>query len=146
MELGRCPICHARISLDAMVKDQAGRELLALLAKLDNRTAQALVTYLGLFRSANRDLANDRALRLANEVLALEVPQFLAPALINSCERLLAKRDQGQIKPLTDHGYLKAVLASVREVNTLPAGTGGQSVSHSSSRATLDQLLNDNDW
>ena len=26
MQLNRCPICHSRISLDALVQDEAGRE------------------------------------------------------------------------------------------------------------------------
>ena len=71
MRLTRCPICHGRISLEALVQDEAGRELLALVARLDTQTGAALVSYLGLFRSASRDLANERALKLARETLAL---------------------------------------------------------------------------
>ena len=71
MHLSRCPICHSRISLEALVQDEAGRELMALVAKLDTQTGAALVSYLGLFRSASRDLANERALKLAREALNL---------------------------------------------------------------------------
>ena len=74
MELTRCPICRSRIGLEALVQDEAGRELLALLAGLDTLTGSALVGYLGLFRPARRDLANDQALRLAQEVLQLVEP------------------------------------------------------------------------
>lgn len=68
MELGRCPICHHRISLEAIAKDQAGRELAAMVAKTDSATGQALLSYLGLFRSPTRDLANDRALVLESVI------------------------------------------------------------------------------
>ena len=41
MHLSRCPICHSRISLEALVQDEAGRELLALVARLDTQTGAA---------------------------------------------------------------------------------------------------------
>jgi hypothetical protein len=122
MELGRCPICHHRISLEAIAKDQAGRELAALVAKTDSATGQALLSYLGLFRSPTRDLANDRALVLAREVLALESPQWLAPALIETVEAIHNKRSQGGApKPLKNHNYLKQVLESVIAQNIVAA-------------------------
>ena len=74
MQLSRCPICHSRISLEALVQDEAGRELMALVAKLDTQTGAALVSYLGLFRSVSRDLANERALKLAREAKQLSLP------------------------------------------------------------------------
>ena len=70
MQLNRCPVCHARLALDALVQDEAGRELMGLLVKLDTDTGAALVNYLGLFRSPQRDLANSKALKLARDVLA----------------------------------------------------------------------------
>lgn len=106
-------MCHSRISLEQLCQDAAGRELLALLAKCDTLTGTALVSYLGLFRSPSRDLANDRALKLAQETLALEAVQWLAPALGETVEALLAKRTAGEVKPLANHNYLRQVLASV---------------------------------
>ena len=74
MHLTRCPICRSRISLEALVQDEAGRDLLALVARLDTQTGAALVSYLGLFRSVSRDLANERALKLAREAKQLSLP------------------------------------------------------------------------
>lgn len=107
MQLARCPICHSRISLEALAQDQAGRELLALLADLDTLTGSALVSYLGLFRASHRDLANDRALRLAREVLSLGDGTRLSIALAETVETLRNILPQ---KPLTGHSYLKRVL------------------------------------
>lgn len=109
MQLGRCPVCHSRIGLEAMIQDEAGRALSAMLAGLDQSLAMSLAGYLGLFRAENRDLANDRALRLAGEVLALADAPRLSAALAQTVEQL---RGKGQIK---NHNYLKRVLESVAE-------------------------------
>lgn len=106
MMLGRCPVCHSRISLEAVVQDEAGRELLALLARTEAALAVPLVAYLGLFRAPNRDLANDRALRLAQEVLALGAGTGLAEALAQTVEAIRVKGGSA----LKNHNYLKRVL------------------------------------
>ena len=121
MQLARCPICHSRISLEALVQDQAGRELLALLADLDTLTGSALVSYLGLFRASYRDLANDRALRLAREVLSLGDATRLSIALAETVEAL---RDILPQKPLTCHSHLKRVLEAGREHTATARNTG----------------------
>lgn len=113
MQLGRCPVCHSRISLEQLTQDESGRELLATLATLDTATGAALVAYIGLFRSASRDLANDRALKLVREVVALESPQWLTPALQETVEGLREKRAQGDVQPLKNHNYLGKVLEGV---------------------------------
>lgn len=107
MQLNRCPICHSRISLDALAQDEAGRELLGLLSKLDADAGTALVGYLTLFRSHTRDLANDRALRLAKDALALsESLPALAEAMRATVEQIRAKGGD----PLSNHNYLRKVL------------------------------------
>ena len=112
MHLSRCPICHSRINLEALVQDEAGRELLALVARLDTQTGAALVTYLGLFRSPTRDLANERALRLARETLDMTTDTArLAIALSETTEALRGKQSR---QPLKNHNYLKKVLESVQ--------------------------------
>lgn len=112
MQLIRCPICHSRISLEALVQDEAGRELMGLVAKLDTQTGAALVSYLGLFRSASRDLANERALRLARETLALSGDtERLSIALSETVEALRGKQPR---QPLKNHNYLQKVLESVQ--------------------------------
>lgn len=120
----RCPCCHASNSLEAFVADDAGRELLRRLAGT-GPLFRPLVTYLGLFRSSSRDLAHDRALRLAEEVLALNAnPHALLAALCETVEAMRAKRDQGDIRPLKNHNYLKRVLEGIN-VTAQPAGACG---------------------
>ena len=118
MRLTRCPICRNHISLEAIVQDEAGRELLKLLVKLDTQTGAALVSYLGLFRPPTRDLANERALRLAKETLDLPTRAdeqaamtCLAIALSETVEALRSKEPQ---QPLKNHNYLKKVLESIQ--------------------------------
>lgn len=41
MKLGRCPVCHSRLHLDALVQDDAERYLLAVLAGLATETGRA---------------------------------------------------------------------------------------------------------
>jgi len=120
MQLGRCPICHSRLNLDALAQDEAGRELLGLLAQLDTLAGTALVGYLGLFRPATRDLANDRALRLARESLALHNDSITLTTAMHECvQSMRVKQDQGAFKPLTNHNYLKRVLETVA-VSSMP--------------------------
>jgi len=107
MNLGRCPVCHSRLHLESMVQDECGRELIALMARLDTPIAVPLVSYLGLFRPENRDLANDRALKLARETLALSSDTTrLAHALTETTDALRAKGGAA----LKNHNYLKRVL------------------------------------
>lgn len=114
MQLTRCPTCHVRIDLESLIQDAAGRELLGLVARLPDMLCMPLVTYLGLFRSARRDLSNDRALRLASDVLALCADQMqLAAALTETVQAMRIKQDEGAFTPLANHNYLKRVLESV---------------------------------
>ncbi|MFN3879822.1 MAG: hypothetical protein ACK4L8_00135 [Nitrincola lacisaponensis] len=121
MNLGRCPVCHSRLHLDALVQDDAGRELLTLLAKLDRSTGAALVSYMSLFRSKTRDLANDRALRIAQEALELAPANALMPALVQTVEQMRTKQQAGEFKPLSNHKYLVKVLGGMG-ISQQPAG------------------------
>ena len=129
MELCRCPVCHARIDLHACVQDDAGRELLALLVKVTPALGRALVQYLTLFRAANRDLANSRALRLAKDALDIQAdPYLLAAAMQDTVEAVQSKRQAGDGSPLKNHNYLKSVLKTVSEragntASAAPTGT-----------------------
>lgn len=108
-----CPCCHAKYPLEAALDGEAAGELQLLLAQA-GPLARPLIAYLGLFRSKTRALSFDRAVRLAAEVLALSADgRQLALALAETVEAIRAKRDQGQIKPLTNHNYLRRVLESV---------------------------------
>ena len=114
MQIGRCPCCHSRFSLEQVVQDQCASELLGALIDLPEGMGRALVLYLSLFRSTKRDLANDRALKLAAEVLALsnDKPR-LSTAMVDTVQSMRIKQDEGSFKPLTNHNYLKRVLESV---------------------------------
>lgn len=145
MQLNRCPVCHSRMGLEQITQDAATRELIALVSTLDTVSGNALVAYLGLFRSKSRDLANDKALKLAQEVQQLEGWHWLTPALQETVESLREKRAQGEVKPLANHNYLRKVLESVvsRGITHTPAQT--PSVSFSAAEASV-QRLNDTSW
>ena len=149
MQLGRCPICHNRIALEAVVQDEAGRELLALLATTDKAVGTALVSYLGLFRSTKRDLANDRALKLAKEALQLAQGPQLLPALTHTLETMRAKQQSGQFKPLANHNYLKRVLESDQGPAIEYQGSSQPVASKAQKRAAMSQQImniKDTDW
>lgn len=120
MHLTRCPVCHSRISLEQLVQDEAGRDLLTLLTRLDKSTGTVLVTYIGLFRSQSRDLANNRALKLAQDTLALAAEPQLLTAMANVVESMRAKQQQGSFKPLSNHNYLKRVLETTHALMIEP--------------------------
>ncbi|WP_119352914.1 hypothetical protein [Azohydromonas sediminis] len=142
----RCPVCHADAALEAWAEDDAARELMALLSTLDATLGRPLVAYLGLWRSASRALAWDRALRIAREVLALDADaQRLAAALTQTVEQLRAKRDAGDVRPLASHGYLSRVLKGTQAA--IPAAADGLDTSAArrlparSPSATVDGVM-----
>ena len=146
----RCPVCHSSASLEAYVADDAGRELLVLLAG-SGPAFRPLVHYLGLFRSGSRDLAHDRALRLAQEALGLEPDRArLAVALSETVEAMRAKRQNGGGKPLTNHNYLKRVLESLPEISpvispVISSATSGVAGRRAQAVAALRDWAG-NDW
>lgn len=110
-----CPCCHAKYPLEAAFDSEAAGELQLILAQAAS-IARPLVAYLGLFRSKSRALSFDRACRLAREVLELGAdPRALGAALVETVEAMRIKRDAGQVKPLSNHNYLKRVLESVAD-------------------------------
>ena len=97
MKLCRCPICHSDLHLEALIEDDAGRELLGKISQLDKGCASPLVTYLGLFKPAKSNLSNSRALKLFNEVLELFEPSKLqAHCLSETVQAVRKKRLNGQ--------------------------------------------------
>ena len=124
MRLSRCPICHSRIHLEALVQDEAGRELMAHVARLDTQTGAALVSYLGLFSSASRDLAREtlaltrmdaggRAAFGTKAEIGSGRPDTARLALALS-ETVEALRGGQPRQPLKNHNYLKKVFKSVQ--------------------------------
>jgi len=120
-----CPCCHARLPLEAALQDDAGRELLGLLAGLDAALARPLVSYLGLFRARTTQLGWDRSLRLAREVLELSSqPAALQAGLVETVAAMDEKRAQASWKPLGNHNYLRRVLEGVEaRLAALPAAS-----------------------
>ena len=110
----KCPSCFAEFDLLSALDSEAGRSLMGLLAKLDPSMSRPLVAYLSLFRSASRALSWDRALKLAEEVLALDADKVrLSTALAKAVEILRDKQAAGGWKPMNNHNYLKRVLEGV---------------------------------
>jgi hypothetical protein len=112
-----CPCCYAEFPLEAAIESDAGRDYARLLLSQPPAIQRGLSAYVWLFRSAKRNLSYERRLKLANEVLGMGAdPRQLAAALSDTVEALRAKRDAGDVRPLTGHNYLKRVLESVMVV------------------------------
>ncbi|QOJ20327.1 MAG: hypothetical protein HRU77_06240 [Gammaproteobacteria bacterium] len=123
MNLGRCPVCHSHIQLEAIIQDEAASRLVGILSGMDAELSRAMVTYLGLFRTPKRDLPNDRALKLCQEVMALTNDHAtLAEALAKTVEQIRAKGGDS----MKNHNYLKSVVESVEKSANLPTCTKPQ--------------------
>ncbi len=114
-----CPCCHAHVPLEAALQDDAGRELVAMLAAMPPHLALPLVHYLGFFRPQRQQLGWGRSLRLAKEVMVLcnsgtDPLTHLVQGLQEASRGLDDKRAQPGWKPLGNHNYLKRVLESVQ--------------------------------
>lgn len=111
MKLCRCPICHSDIHLDQLLEDDAGRELLSLIAQCQAEVARPLVAYIGLFRPEKSQLSNSRAVKLIKEVFELFPSSLLlAHALSETVRAVQDKRRHNQNRAaLTNHNYLKQV-------------------------------------
>lgn len=120
MKLGRCPVCHSHLHLDALVADETGRQLIAAVAKMSYRMGPVMMAYIGLFRPEKQDLSNARALNLVTETLELTTNHaVLAEALQDTVSQLQQSRINGTGKQLTNHNYLKKVLtAKLGQMNT----------------------------
>lgn len=136
----RCPVCYTEHALEAILEDEAARELMALLGELPREVSRPLVAYLGLWRSRTRALAWDRALRIAREALALHADTtLLGAALAETVEAIRGKRERGEdTRPLSSHHYLRRVLETVaargvspqplRDVRPAPASRTAQAL------------------
>ena len=116
MKLCRCPICHSDLTLEALVEDDAGRELLKTITEMTAGCSRPAVAYLGLFKPAKSSLSNSRALRILQSLLELyPCSNVLAKALADTVEQVRRnRRENGKIEPLSNHNYLKKVYESVK--------------------------------
>lgn len=124
---GICPCCHAVVSLDAMVKEEDARAVLALVADMPGGVARAYVQYLGLFRNSTRAVSWSKLRRLTSELLPMIREEKVArdgrrlPAphaiWIAATEELLARRGKPNFRlPLESHGYLLEMVYGKAEV------------------------------
>lgn len=111
MKLCRCPVCHSDIHLDALLEDDAGREMLGIITNLRGDNARALVSYIALFRPEKSALSNSRALKLMQEVLEMYQPSpLLSHALTETVSGVMKnRRETRNVVALTNHNYLKKV-------------------------------------
>ncbi|OIT23279.1 hypothetical protein [Glaesserella parasuis] len=116
MKLCRCPICHSDLTLEALVEDDAGRELLKTITEMTAGCGRPAVAYLGLFKPAKSSLSNGRALRILQGLLELyPCSNVLAKALADTVEQVRRnRRENGKFEPLNSHNYLKKVYESVK--------------------------------
>ncbi len=138
--LSTCPCCGARFSLEAIINDDAGRELMALLATLDTDVSRPLVAYLGLFRPLKQALSWRRALKIAHEVVALQPPEQLAAALNVTLDSLREKQQQPNWKPLSKHNYLMRVFETVGVQPALAQHTHKPATASSKTGQAIDLL------
>lgn len=99
----------------ALVQDDAGRELLALVAKLESHIAGPVLSYLSLFKPVKSDLSNDRSLKLLKELFDLHGNRkLIAEACAQTVNSIHAKRRTDQdTRPLKNHNYLKQIVTSI---------------------------------
>ncbi|WP_299072814.1 hypothetical protein [uncultured Paraglaciecola sp.] len=148
MKLSRCPVCHHHITLESLVQDESGRELMALMSKLPTQVASSCLSYIALFRPAKSDLNNGRALRLMADIMAYNANHSaLCQALDQTTVQIKQNRVQsGDSKPLSNHNYFKKVLTSIQgwdqtqgtshALISAPAQSSKQSVSQALSNTT----------
>lgn len=135
MNIGRCPVCHSHIQLEAVVQDEAMSKLIGILSGMDGQLSRPLVSYLGLFRPAKRDLANDRALRLCLEVIDLTSDRDRLAAAVTQTVEMIRTKGGG---PLKNHNYLKRVLEGIDTASNMPVQTRRQAGVSKSEQALMN--------
>lgn len=135
----KCPSCYAVFSLETAVALDAARAALSTALQMPAPLSGLIAQYLGMFRSAGRVLAFDRAERLMAELLPMLTEQRVEragnaracplPIWQQALERMVEHRAAGKLElPLKSHGYLleiafgladKAEAAAEREAEEL---------------------------
>jgi hypothetical protein len=130
MKLCRCPVCHSDIHLDALLEDDAGREILGIITNLRGDNARALVSYIGLFRPEKSALSNGRALKLMQEVLEMYQPSPLLAHALNETVQAVMKnrRETRNIQALSNHNYLKKVYEGAKPLFAVVRNEGKSAV------------------
>ncbi|MGN6229147.1 MAG: hypothetical protein ACTHNM_17110 [Dyella sp.] len=121
-----CPSCCATFSLDVALQMDASRAALMRALQMPAPLAALWAQYLGMFRSANRALAHDRAERLMAELLPmLDAGEVVrngnrrqAPIEIwrAALEQMVELRNADKLQlPLKSHGYLLEIVFAAAE-------------------------------
>lgn len=131
-----CPHCNSRLELSALAEDADARKLFGLL-KDCGPAASAIVAYLGLFKPPKQALRWSRALKLAEELLAmLSQLEATLDELATACLRTVAALDErrkgSDWQPLSSHRYLARVLDAVLAEG---GSTTGQNVARQQDRS-----------
>lgn len=121
MKIGRCPTCHAHISLEQVVQDEAASQLIKMLSQMGGELSRPLVAYLSLFRPEKRDLSNERALRLCVEVCELTTDHAALVVALSKTVDAIRGKNGG---PLKNHNYLISVLDGVNKTPGVPVMFG----------------------
>lgn len=100
-----CPNCAVSFSLDVALNDECARELMTLFIEYEH-LYRPLAMYLGLFRPATRKLEWRRALKVAQDVIAIGSDERMRNALIKTVDNFREKKDR---TPLKNNNYLKRV-------------------------------------
>ena len=143
MKLSRCPICHSDIHLDALLEDDAGREMLGIITNLRGDNARALVSYIALFRPEKAALSNGRALKLMREVLDMYQPSPLLAHALNETVQAVMKnrRETRNIQALSNHNYLKKVYEGAKPLFAVVRNEQGKSAVESAEKLAEDKRI-----
>lgn len=141
MKLCRCPVCHSNIHLDALLEDDAGREMLGIITNLKGDNARALVSYIALFRPEKAALSNSRALKLMQEVLEMYQPSpLLSHALTETVSGVMRnRRETRNMVALTNHNYLKKVYEGAKPLFAVVRNEQGKSAVESAEKLEEDK-------
>ena len=141
MKLCRCPVCHSDIHLDALLEDDAGREMLGIITNLRGDNARALVSYIALFRPEKSALSNSRALKLMQEVLDMYQPSpLLSHALTETVSGVMKnRRETRNVVALTNHNYLKKVYEGAKPLFAVVRNEQGKSAVESAEKLSEDK-------
>jgi hypothetical protein len=129
--------------LDALLEDDAGREMLGIITNLRGDNARALVSYIALFRPEKAALSNARALKLMREVLDMYQPSpLLSHALTETTNGVMKnRRETRNVVALTTHNYLKKVYEGAKPLFAVVRNEQGKSAVESAEKLAEDKRI-----
>ena len=131
-----CPCCGVPLELEVLVANDDMREALLAVYALCGGLGDAVVRYLGLFRTGKNRLTGSRQAKLLNELLPDMRAQRIerrgvmhdAPreAWIYAMHYMIEMRNAGRLStPIKSHGYLYDVIADWTQSNPVAAPVSG---------------------